>query len=605
MRAALGDGYTEALRDAHKKVPESCDFVMYWWDHAARLVAEKKAKRFGFITTNSITQTFNRKIVSGYLDAKKPLSLAFAVPDHPWVDSSDGAAVRVGMSVGVLGSQLGMLLVIESETDVEGEDASEVSFTQHTGRIFADLSTGANVAGAVQLLANSELASQGVTPLGLGFRIDEEQIIKCGYSPNDLPPVIKRYCIGRDIVQRWEEKYIIDFYGLTEGEARTQYPALMQIVQDLVKPERMEKKRDSYRANWWIYAEPRAMLRRALVNVDQYVATCRTAKHRPFVMLDKTVLPDAKVVAIALNDFYHLGVLSSKIHETWAIATGAWMGVGNDSNYNHSECFVKFPFPAATEAQQATIRSLGEQLDAHRKRQQAQHPELTMTGMYNVLERVRGFTTEAQRHGEEQGKGGKEGAGAPLNAKEKLIYEQGLVGILRQLHDELDAAVADVYGWSDLRHSGLDPEPRLSSDPSQGHPEPRLSSDPSPAGTGSQITDEILTRLVALNAARAAEEAQGHIRWLRPEYQAPNEQPAAKQGKLIEEEEEIAAAPAELLPWPKELPQQAAAVREVLRTLQGPAAVDAIAAHFAGKKTPKRVKEIGELVETLRALGVG
>lgn len=156
------------------------------------------------------------------------------------------------------------------------------------------------------------------------------------------------------------------------------------------------------------------------------------------------------------------------------------------------------------------------------------------------------------------------------------------MGILRQLHDELDAAVADAYGWSDLvvRPSGA------------------------------EDTDEILTRLVALNAACAAEEAQGHIRWLRPEYQAPSESAGArakgKQAELDIEDDALAPAPAtSLLPWPKELPQQAAAVREVLRTLQGPAEVDAIAAHFEGKKTPKRVKEIGELVETLRALGVG
>jgi len=92
----------------------------------------------------------------------------------------------------------------------------------------------------------------------------------------------------------------------------------------------------------------------------------------------------------------------------WGTATG----VGNDSNYNHGECFNKFPFPAATEAQQAKIRAMGEQVDAHRKRQQAQHPELTMTGMYNVLEAVR--------------------AGTTLTAKEKTIYEQGLVGILHE-----------------------------------------------------------------------------------------------------------------------------------------------------------------------------
>jgi hypothetical protein len=140
------------------------------------------------------------------------------------------------------------------------------------------------------------------------------------------------------------------------------------------------------------------------------------------------------------------------------------LGVGNDPRYNNSRCFETFPFPTCTPAQQEKIRALGEQLDAHRKRQQALHPELTMTGMYNVLEAVR--------------------AGTTLNAKEKKIYDQGLVGILKQLHDELDAAVAEAYGWPN-----------------------HLS------------TDVILTRLVALNAERAAEEAKGTVRWLRPEYQ--------------------------------------------------------------------------------------
>ena len=65
------------------------------------------------------------------------------------------------------------------------------------------------------------------------------------------------------------------------------------------------------------------------------------------------------------------------------------MGMGNDPRYNKTLCFETFPFPACAPAQQAKIRALGEQLDAHRKRQQALHPELTMTGMYNVLEALR------------------------------------------------------------------------------------------------------------------------------------------------------------------------------------------------------------------------
>ena len=74
MRDALGDGYTETLRKAWKgKVPESADFVMYWWQKAAELLAGKKIHRFGFITTNSIHQTFNRRVLEPFLaDEKKP-----------------------------------------------------------------------------------------------------------------------------------------------------------------------------------------------------------------------------------------------------------------------------------------------------------------------------------------------------------------------------------------------------------------------------------------------------------------------------------------------------------------------------------------------------
>ncbi|HRC37932.1 MAG TPA: hypothetical protein PK420_07665, partial [Rubrivivax sp.] len=109
----------------------------------------------------------------------------------------------------------------------------------------------------------------------------------------------------------------------------------------------------------------------------------------------------------------------------WALATGGRLGVGNDPVYNNTRCFEPFPFPSddtgLTPELTTRIRSLAEQLDAHRKIQQAAHPDLTLTGMYNVLEKL--------RHGE------------PLTAKDKLIHELGLVSVLKSLHDELDAAV--------------------------------------------------------------------------------------------------------------------------------------------------------------------
>lgn len=85
-------------------------------------------------------------------------------------------------------------------------------------------------------------------------------------------------------------------------------------------------------------------------------------------------------------------------------------------------------------------------------------------------------------------------SGEPLTAKEKQIHDQGLVTVLRQIHDELDAAVLEACGWGDLSRSvGVPP-----------------TSSENPCGRDAHTPcEELLTRLVALNHERAAEEKPG------------------------------------------------------------------------------------------------
>ncbi|MCX6910012.1 MAG: class I SAM-dependent DNA methyltransferase, partial [Verrucomicrobia bacterium] len=391
MRDALGEGYSETLREACFAVPESADFVMYWWHKAAELARYGKVKRFGLITTNSLRQTFNRRVVEAQLSAKPPLSLVFAIADHPWVDTTDGAAVRIAMTVGMAGSQTGDLLEVVSEQPRD-DGSSEVSFLTTHGRITPDITTGAEVGSTVELRANSGLSNQGVTPLGTGFRLSPEEASEHIKKNPAARSILKPYVIGRDLVQEFEPKFIIDFYGVDEEQARTNYPTLFQHVLTLVKPERDAKSEHTtdtidYAARWWQFAKQRTELRLAIAPLERYIATCRTAKHRIFVFLSGDTIPDAKVVAIALHDAYFLGVLSGRIHAVWAIGTGSFLE--DRPNYNHSECFAKFPFPACEEVAKERIRRVAEELDAHRKRQQAQHPGLTLTGIYNVLEKLR------------------------------------------------------------------------------------------------------------------------------------------------------------------------------------------------------------------------
>ncbi len=100
IRGRLGDAYATALWKAHPRINKSADFVMYWWDRAADQLgrAGTRLKRFGFVTTNSITQEFSRRVIARHLD--EGLSLVMAIPDHPWTKAApDSAAVRIAMTV--------------------------------------------------------------------------------------------------------------------------------------------------------------------------------------------------------------------------------------------------------------------------------------------------------------------------------------------------------------------------------------------------------------------------------------------------------------------------------------------------------------------------
>jgi hypothetical protein len=555
MRDALGDGYAEALWAAYPKMPQSADFVMFWWEKAAlaargwKPATEKSrakgTRRFGFITTNSLRQTFNRKVLEPHLsDPKTPLSLAFAIPDHPWVDAGDGAAVRIAMTVAEAGKATGRLGTVTDERKGEYEaEGRPVRFEIEKGKIFADLRIGADVAGAVPLKANEGLSTRGVMLFGAGFIVTETEAKSLGFGTEPkASKVIKPYRNGRDLLASNRNVFVIDLLGMTEVAVRDEIPRIYQHVRDTVWPERMLNNRESRKRNWWIFGEALAPFRPALETLPRYLVTVETAKYRTFQFLDGSILPDNKLVAIALQEAELLAILSSRHHVTWSLAAGSWLGVGNDPVYAKSKTFDPFPFPDPTEAQKTRLRSLGEQLDAHRKAQQKAHPKLTLTAMYNVLEKLR--------------------AGERIEGKDRETYDQGLIGILRDLHDQIDAAVAEAYGW--------------------------------PEGLSD---DEILHRLVALNRDRAAEEARGHIRWLRPDYQNP----AGKAVQAKGEQTAMDIGPTETTakaPWPKSLPEQIAAVRNALHDL-GTATPEQVARQFLRARSTS----VQPLLESLTAIG--
>ncbi|MCO7246602.1 DNA methyltransferase [Halomonas sp. Mc5H-6] len=567
MRRALGDGYVDAVRQVFKgTVPESADFVMYWWHIAAEAARNGHAQQYGFITTNSLRQTFNRRVLEPHLnDAKKPLSLTFAIPDHPWVDGNDGAAVRIAMTVGRAGEAPGRLQQVTSESSEDDREARSVALSHREGKVFADLSIGADVAGAGALKSNSSISQRGFELGGRGFSITTGDVNAAGFGRYLNTSVLSRFRNGKDLNQTPRDRYLIDFYGLTERQAKANFPELYQWVKERVKPERDTNRNKALREKWWLHRGQREDLRAALSGLGDYIATAYVSKHRFFVKLDKSISPDDGLIAIACESDSALGYLNSRVHTLWSLASGGRLGVGNDPRYNKTRCFETFPFPELNDEQAAKIGQLAEQIDAHRKRQQAEHPTLTLTGMYNVLEKLR--------------------VGEELNAKEQTINQQGLVSTLLADHDALDRAVFNAYGWDDLAKVLV------------GLPGATTPLPDKPAAQA-QAEEELLMRLVALNKQRAAEEAQGKVRWLRPDYQAP-EEAAPTQTELQSTTAETSAPAADKTKatWPKDLATQVTVLRDMLA--QSPHSAESLAAQF--KRKP--VKGVGEVLSALAALG--
>lgn len=570
MRSALGDGYAEALRKAWKgEVPDSADFVMYWWDKAAQLLRSGRIQRFGFITTNSIHQTFNRRVLEKHMNTdKNPLHIVFAIPDHPWVDTVDGAAVRIAMTVGDMGSFIGSFVSVRNETEIsDGEH--QVSIVSTTGSISSSLKPGPDLGCVQELVGNSNLSNHGVIRGGEGFLVDYPTAEKLGLRDRaGHNKHIRRIVNGKDLTDRDHQKYVIDGFGLSEDEIKKLYPELYQHLYSNVRPARMHNKRATRRENWWLFNESVPKLRQMLEGLNRYISTVETSKHRFFVFLDHSVLPEHKLVNFALPHSHVLGVLSSSVHVTWSLANGSQLGP--TPVYVKTRCFETFPFPDLSE--NPTLRSrldeLGEQLDTHRKRQQATHPDLTMTGMYNVLEKLRKDES--------------------LNDKERVIHEQGLVSVLKQIHDDIDAAVLLAYGWEDL---------------SAGSPLP-LADRIARGDEG--LEQSILERLVSLNQERADEEQRGLIRWLRPEFQNPEgcrpEAPVQEELDVeIEAPATSAVAPKDkILDWPDTLPERIAAIKQLLPEIGTD--IVALSSRF-GRKSAKRASEISQILDTLRLFG--
>lgn len=430
MLRELGDDYTNALRAAYKgRVSGGADFVCYWFEKANDAIKAKKLQRAGLVATNSIRGGKSREVLKHIIETSRIFD---AWSDEEWVN--DGAAVRVSMLSFGISSQPAKL------------DGADV------GEIFSDLTAKTNNSSIdftrADALQQNRITAFIGTQKGGAFDISGEVARRWLPLPNpngrSNSEVVRPWYNGLDATRRNRDFWIIDFGVDADEQTASFYEAPFRYVTEHIKQARVGNREARTDENWWLLQRSRPAFRQAIAPLIRYIATPRVAKHRLFMWLDKTILPDSRLYAIARDDDVTFGVLHSRIHEIWALTTCSWHGVGNDPTYNAESCFEAFPFPEgltpdipavsySNDPRAQRIATASVALVTARDRW-LNPPEWTD----RLPEVVAGFPDRIIA---------KAGHEAELKKRTLTNLYNARPAWLGNLHRDLDIAVAAAYGW--------------------------------------------------------------------------------------------------------------------------------------------------------------
>jgi hypothetical protein len=246
------------------------------------------------------------------------------------------------------------------------------------------------------------------------------------------------------------------------GPVAADWPNLLEIVERRVKPSRDADNRPAYRDAWWRYAERRGKLYSAIANLDRVLVISQISAHHCFAALPSKLVFAHRLNVFALSSGAAFAVLQSSAHELWARTFGYTLEDRN--GYSPADNFRNFPFPPDFQSD-PSLDGAGEVYLSFRAKL--------------MIDRNEGLTKTYNRfHAHEE-------SGADIAR-------------LRELHAFMDAAVLRAYGWKDLADRAM-PE-FIEQDADEGKtPKTRLD-------WPAEFKDEVLARLLALNAERAAAE---------------------------------------------------------------------------------------------------
>lgn len=263
-------------------------------------------------------------------------------------------------------------------------------------------------------------------------------------------------------------RYVIDFGQRNEAEVRRRWPDLLDIVEARVRPERKRVANQKTREQWWLFERWRPEMRDAIATMDSVLVTNTGAA--PYLAI--TSQPSDRVFAhtlavFALRSSAAFAVLQGAVHETWARCFAS--SLEDRLRYTPSDCFQTFPFPIGFETD-PTLEAVGTAYETFRAHLMVRSDK-GLTKTYNRFHDPDETSPDIAR--------------------------------LRELHEAMDRAVLDAYGWDDVPTAC---EFLLDYEVEEDEAGTRKKKKPYRYRWPDEVRDDVLARLIELNGERAAEE---------------------------------------------------------------------------------------------------
>ena len=478
-------GYTDWLRSIHTESGGKCDVVAHFFRRVFALVRD--GGTFGLIATNTIAQGDTRTSGLRFI-CEHGGEIYRATRRMKWPGE---AAVVVSVLYIAKGRFPGRVKCLD------GEAAETITaFLFHRG----------GHSDPARLVANARKSFQGSSVLGMGFTFDDTDKKGVASPISEMQRLIEEnprnqeaifpYIGGEEVntsPTHAHHRYVINFGDRSEAECRRCWPDLLTIVEERVKPARLaltkrSKSGHGHRAAvWWQFLHHAKELYAAVHGLERVLVTPQTSNVQALIFLPTTMVFGQTLIVFPFTEYSAFALLQSRYHQVWSAFLGPTMK--DDLRYTPSDCFETFPFPECWET----------------------HPDLEAAGKgyYDfraalMVENDEGLTKTYNRFHD------------PHETDSQIAK-------LRDLHAVMDRAVLDAYGWRDLT-----PTCEFLLDYEIDEEEWGAKKKPYRYRWPDAVRDEVLARLLELNAQRAAAETRAgaaaqkpSTKYRRPTRQAP------------------------------------------------------------------------------------